>query len=1059
MRDNRTVNLFGQKATMFYDPRGQVIRTVNPDGSQQRVIYGVPADLTTPDVFAPTPWEAYTYDANDLAPLSTSPDDTSLSERAPQTHHYTPASIEIDALGRTVNSVERNGIDPITEWYATRSTYDIRGNVLTVTDALGREAFRYFYDLANRPLRTENIDAGVRRIVLDALGNEIERRDSKGALLLRAYDVLNRPIRLWARDGLGQTMTLREQIEYGDGGTPEQPEPERAAHRSLNRLGKLYRHYDEAGLLAFPAYDFKGNVLEKTRQVIGDESILAIFDSPPADWQISAFRVNWQPDGTTLEDHAATLLDPTLYETSFTYDALNRMRLMRYPQNVDGGRKELRPAYNRAGALESVALDGATYVERIAYNAKGQRLFIAYGNGVMTRYAYDPHTFRLTRLCTERFSNPEELTYRPNGGLLQDFAYEYDLVGNITDIHDRTPESGIPNSLFGVDALDRTFDYDPLYRLRSATGREHALGPPDPPWIDTIKTQDANLTRGYTQTYQYDRVGNITEMQHQASEGNYIRTFAIVPNRNQLATLSIGQTTYGYTYDTNGNLIRETTSRHFEWDHNDHMRVFRNQTNGSAPTVHAHYLYDAAGQRVKKLVRKQNGHPVEVTTYIDGVFEHHWVTQAGVTRENNSLHVMDDKQRIALVRVGVPFADDSTLAVKYHLGDHLGSSTIVIGGDIAAANDFINREEFLPYGETSFGSFARKRFRFTGKDRDEESGLNYHGARQYAPWLGRWANCDPAGMAGGISGYVFVRGNPVAFVDPGGAQREPSDASSSNVRLADNLASRHPFLGSLRLDISGGEQRKELLTQTVRAHAFLHAFPSSDLSPSGLEAQLEDPLTDYWKPQEGPVVPVPPPRDVLWELSIVEGSFLGGVFFGNALDVGWDIKHALAFGAFGNVAFNGISLAGGTGSASREVSRRIPHFEEFGEVGPAEIPRAPSTTAPPAAPDSWIRFALSREQAAAFADAEARIDLGAIFSPAPAGVNWQLKWGVAFRNDPSTNQPLPPFPPATLGYYREHYVLLPGQTNPGRLRIVTAGWERERIYRSFAHYESFYRSR
>ena len=35
---------FGQKATMFYDSRGQVIRTLNPDGSEQRVIYGIPAE-------------------------------------------------------------------------------------------------------------------------------------------------------------------------------------------------------------------------------------------------------------------------------------------------------------------------------------------------------------------------------------------------------------------------------------------------------------------------------------------------------------------------------------------------------------------------------------------------------------------------------------------------------------------------------------------------------------------------------------------------------------------------------------------------------------------------------------------------------------------------------------------------------------------------------------------------------------------------------------------------------------------------------------------------------
>ena len=65
---HRATTQLGQKATMFYDPRGQVIRTLNPDGSEQRVIYGVPADPgPSPNDFAPTPWEAYTYDANDNA--------------------------------------------------------------------------------------------------------------------------------------------------------------------------------------------------------------------------------------------------------------------------------------------------------------------------------------------------------------------------------------------------------------------------------------------------------------------------------------------------------------------------------------------------------------------------------------------------------------------------------------------------------------------------------------------------------------------------------------------------------------------------------------------------------------------------------------------------------------------------------------------------------------------------------------------------------------------------------------------------------------------------------
>ena len=62
----------------------------------------------------------------------------------------------------------------------------------------------------------------------------------------------------------------------------------------------------------------------------------------------------------------------------------------------------------------------------------------------MTRYAYDPHTFRLTRLRTERYTQPERLTYAPAGEALQDFGYDYDLVGNILAIRDRTPAAASP---------------------------------------------------------------------------------------------------------------------------------------------------------------------------------------------------------------------------------------------------------------------------------------------------------------------------------------------------------------------------------------------------------------------------------------------------------------------------------------------------------------------------------------------------------------------------------------------------------------------------------------
>ena len=91
----------------------------------------------------------------------------------------------------------------------------------------------------------------------------------------------------------------------------------------------------------------------------------------------------------------------------------------------------------------------------------------------------------------------------------------------------------------------------------------------------------------------------------------------------------------------------------------------------------------------------------------------------------------------------------------------------------------INREEFTPYGETSFGSFARKRYRFTGKERDEESGLNYHGARYYAPWLGRWVSCDPIGSQGDLNLYSCCYNNSINFSDPDGTDPQKSQESQT----------------------------------------------------------------------------------------------------------------------------------------------------------------------------------------------------------------------------------------------------------------------------------------
>lgn len=774
----------GQKAELYYDPRGHTIRTVNPDGSEQTVLFGVPTDIQNPSIYRPTAWESYTYDANDNAGRTHPGTAASYSD-----HWNTPASVVLDSLGRTVETVARKSRDT-SDWYVTRNRYDLQGNLLSITDALGRVAFRYVYDLAKQPLRTESIDAGIRRVVRDAAGNGVEERDSKGAITLRSYDALLRPVRLWASDKSGATITLREALIYGD---DSESGLTAAAAMLENLLGKLNTHYDEAGRQTFPHYDHKGNVLEKVRQVIDDQELLAGFVRPPADWNIPAYVVDWTPaTGRSLADRAAKLLASREYRVRTTYDAINRVRSTHCPDHTAGSPRKLETEYNRAGHLATVRLNGTTMVERIAYNAKGERLLIAYGNGTMTRHVYDPKTFRLLRLRSEGYTKPGSNTYRPSANVLQDTVYGHDFAGNVLSIGERGPDSGTPAA---PNQLDRSFVYDASYRLLSATGRECDVLPAPTPhaWDGTPRCDDVKRTRAYRQAYRYDAVGNLIELRHQAGMGSFSRQFVLVPGNNRLAQITSGSSDHQYVYDACGNATRESAARWLEWGTANQLRSFRVQAGVSEPTIYAQYIYDSCGMRIKKIVRTSGG-DINVTVYADGLSEHQYRWRLGViVEENTTIHVTDSENRIAMTRFGTAFAGDTTPSLQFILHDHLGSSRVTLDDK----GKWINREEYTPYGETSFGGYLYKRFRFTGKERDQENGFTYHGARYYAPWQCRWICPDRLGPADGINIYSYVRANPIKMLDKNGMQAIPFQAQSQISQKIEHIATQINNVGQV----------------------------------------------------------------------------------------------------------------------------------------------------------------------------------------------------------------------------------------------------------------------
>src|SRR5262249_43979882 len=87
--------------------------------------------------------------------------------------------------------------------------------------------------------------------------------------------------------------------------------------------------------------------------------------------------------------------------------------------------------------------------------------------------------------------------------------------------------------------------------------------------------------------------------------------------------------------------------------------------------------------------------------------------------------------------------------------------------------------EYHPHGTSAYRLVSEafrapaKRYRYTGMERDEESGLGYRGARYCAEWLPRWLSTDPLGRTDGLNVFCLVRNNPIRLQDRTGTQAAP----------------------------------------------------------------------------------------------------------------------------------------------------------------------------------------------------------------------------------------------------------------------------------------------
>jgi len=768
----------GVSPVLFYDPVERVVATLHPNHTWEKVVFdpwrqetwdvndtvllNPKADADVGDFFGRLPnadylptWHALRTDAAHAAaftaryPNVTDRTNETQAARKTEVHAATPTVAHADALGRTFltvahNRFVRNG-STVEEFHATRVILDIEGNQREVIDAKDRVVMRYDYDLLGHRIHQASMEAGERWMLNDVAGKPIRAWDSRGFARRLTYDELRRPTGLFVVENGAER--LAERTEYGEG------QGEASNHR-----GKVYRQFDQAGVVTNAAYDFKGNLLESRRQLLRN------YKSAP-DWS------------------GSPALEAETFTTRTAFDALNRPVELRPP---DGSL--IRPTYNEANLLERIeanlraAATATTFVADLDYNAKGQRERIEYGNGAVTSYTYDPLTFRLTRLTTTR----------SGGDVLQDLRYTYDPAGNITHIRDEAQQTVYFNNT--VVEPHAEYTYDAIYRLIEATGREH-IGQSNLPvpssWDDAPRVHlphphDGQALRRYLERYEYDAVGNFLRMIHQAANGSWTREYAyeepslleFAKTSNRLSRTSIGATTEPYSHDAHGNMTSMPHLPLMRWDFKDQLQATSRQVvnNGGTPEI-TYYVYDASGQRVRKVTERQAG-PGQTPTrmkeriYLGGfeIYREYAGDGQIVTLARETLHLTDDKQRIALVETRTQGSDPAPAQlIRYQFSNHLGSSSLELDDNAQV----ISYEEYYPYGSTSYQAVRSqtetpKRYRYTSMERDEENGLDYHSARYYAPWLGRWTACDPAGIKSGVNLYSYVLNAPTQKVDPSG---------------------------------------------------------------------------------------------------------------------------------------------------------------------------------------------------------------------------------------------------------------------------------------------------
>ena len=633
----------------------------------------------------------------------------------------------------------------------------------------------------------------------------------------------------------------------GCAGAPASWRPRSFKYDSLSRL--VTATNPESGAISY-SYDADGNLLQKTSPApnapqgsTATQTVSYCYDPlhrmtgkaySAQSCPLASPAVTFSYDAGSMGIGHLTGLTDQAGTGNYVYDALGRItsetrviagvsKSMGYGYNLDGSIAKLTypsnatitytPWNNGAIAVSSPqdAKDsgsGINYATAGSYQADGQITTFVSGSSV---------TFNG---ITNTFDYNKRLQPRTMDAALPSAAKVFSIT---YDFHVGTGDNGNVWAITNNRDTTRSqsFTYDTLNRLTSAQNN------PNNPTVCGSTTLNGK-TLYWGNSYGYDPWGNLISKTITKCNAENFGVSAL--NNNQLT---------GYSYDAAGNMMGDPT---------DNISPVYDEENRIKGAGGYTYTYDADGARVEK----SNG----------SIGTLYWDMAPGIVAESDlsgnltAEYVFFNGTRIA--RKDLP-----TNAVSYYFSDHLRTASVITdsGGNIKSESDF------YPWGgELQLSNNDTNRYKFTGKERDGESGLDYFGARYYSNGLSRFLTPDWAAKAAAIpyadlkdpqslNLYSYVRNRPTVLVDLDGHEdsTSPPPVLDGQIHTTTNQdGSKTAYQGTTSTVITynpDGTKQSETVTTSVTT---VQLNAHGDVTSSVTDTKVTQQNFDHGAAQGGP---------------------------------------------------------------------------------------------------------------------------------------------------------------------------------------------------------------